>query len=141
MIGFIHRLLGGGTPSLDFDLDKEVGKFISSLPQCSQHVVVASDRYFQKYHCEVFVPAVKLAPFVRSLSDSTLCGSRESEVALKAMPQWLDGASNTDGNAIYLPNLFVEIVDTYVLNFINCQDPPDHLPQIKITPAFSPAMF
>jgi len=25
--------------------------------------------------------------------------------------------------------------------FISCQDPPDHLPQIKITPAFSPAMF
>jgi len=22
-----------------------------------------------------------------------------------------------------------------------CQDPPDHLPQIKTTPAFSPAMF
>ncbi len=115
MIGFLNRLFGGGPL---FDLDGETSKLLASLPPCSEHVIVASDRYSQKYRCEVQVPTSKLEPFVRHLTESTFGGSKESQVARKAMPRWLQAASLTDSKASYLPTAFVDILDAYVLNFI-----------------------
>jgi hypothetical protein len=105
-------------PSPPFDLEAETMKLLAVLSPCAQYVVVASDRYSGKFKCEVTVPAVQLAPFVNHLTQTTLGGSRESQVARVAMPRWLAKASVNDGKTTYLSPAFVDIIESYVLNFI-----------------------
>lgn len=118
MVGFFRKLLGGEPPSPPFDRDAQATQLLSALPPCTQYVVVASDKYSGKYKCEVTVNATDIAPFVKSLADSTFGGSRESQVARAAMPLWLSRASPNDGKTSYLPASFAEVTDAYVLNFI-----------------------
>lgn len=118
MVGFFRKLLGGETTPPPFDRDAEAQKLLVLLPLCAQYVVVASDRYFGKYKCEVTVPAAQLVAFVSHLTQSTFGGSRESQVARVAMPKWLARASFNDGKTSYLSPAFVDVIDSYVLNFI-----------------------
>ena len=118
MVGFFRRILGGQPPSPPFDREAQATLLLASLPHCTQYVVVASDKYSGKYRCEVTVSATDIAPFVKSLAESTFGGSRESQVARTAMPRWLSRASPNDGKTSYLPTSFAGITDAYVLNFI-----------------------
>lgn len=117
MVGFFKKLLGGA-PLPPFDKDAEAIKLLAVLPPCAQYVVVASDRYSGKYKCEVTIPAAQLGPFVSHLTQSTFGGSQESQVARIAMPKWLASASSNDGKTSYLSSAFIDIIDSYILNFI-----------------------
>ena len=117
MAGFLRKILGGKS-SPTFYLDAQARQLLAVLPACTQYVVAASDRYSGEYRCEVTVAAMDIAPFVSRLSKSTFGGSRESQVARAAMPQWLELASHTDGNTSYLPLAFAKVIDSYILNFI-----------------------
>jgi hypothetical protein len=118
MFGFLQKILRGGQdPS--FDIDALTAQFLSSLPPCTEYVVMASDKYSEKYKCEVTVNAKNIAPFVKRIAGHTIGGSVESKVSRAAMPIWLDSASQNDGKTSYLPTSFAKITDAYVLNFIH----------------------
>lgn len=114
-MGIFGKLFGNSPPP--FDRDAAITALLSTLPPCTQHVVVASHRYSGNYRCEVTVPAEYLADFARRHAERTIGGSRESEVARVAMPIWLTRASRDDKSS-YMPQPFVKNVDAYVLNFI-----------------------
>lgn len=118
MVGFFRKLLGGEPRNPAFDCEAQAAQMLSALPPCTQYVVVASDKYSDKYNCEVTVNAADIAPFVQTIAKSTSGGSRESQVARAAMPRWLSKASPNDGKTSYLPASFAEVTDAFVLNFI-----------------------
>lgn len=119
MIGLFRKLFGGDQASPPFDRAAQAMQFVAALPPCTQYIVVASDKYSGQYRCEVTVSAMDIAPFVKSLACATSGGSWESQIARIAMPIWLNQASRNDGKTSYLPASFVEVVEAYVLNFIN----------------------
>ena len=131
MANFLRRLLGGDPPSPPFDVESEVSKLLAALPPCAARVVVASPRYSGGYRCEVTVAAKDLAPFVEGLAKSTFGGSRQSQVGRAAFPRWLRSAGTVGTSTSYLPSSFVDVVSSYVLNFVNDGSATVYCPDCK----------
>ena len=118
MASFFRRLLGGAEPVPLFDAERDASAFLATLPPCSQYVVIASPRYSGNYRGEVIGEAAAMLSFVERLTASTMGGSETSQMARKALPQWLRAASKDDGRTSYMPAPFVATLDSYVMNCI-----------------------
>lgn len=118
MAGFLGRLFGGAETAHPFDADREAAGMLAALAPCSQYVVVASSRYSSNYRCEVIASVAALRPLVEQLVARSSGGPRPSQVARRAMPQWLRAADTADGKTSYMPPPFVGVVDVYVLDFV-----------------------
>lgn len=118
MVSFFRKFLGGTPRTAPFDHQAQARQALESLPPCTQYVVIASSKYSGKYRCEVTVAAADIAPFMKNVAASTFGGSKQSQVARTALPVWLANASFNDGKTSYLPRMFADELDFYVLNFI-----------------------
>lgn len=119
MASFFRKLFSTEPPPPPpFDLEREVSACLQALPPCTPRVVIASPKYSGNFRAEVMVAAESLAEFVERLNTATSGGTRASKVGRTAFPRWLRKVARTGMNASYIPPNFVEVVSSYVLNFV-----------------------
>lgn len=101
-----------------FDIDKELGKLMRTLPGFSRRVAIISERYNDiDYECEVVVESSKLVPWAQDHAKNVLGGGDE-QVARLALPYFLTAADTSDDRITYLYPSFRSVLRPYVQKFI-----------------------
>lgn len=119
MAGFFSRLLGRQEPPA-FDLEKAVGNLLITLPRCTAQIVVAGPEYRDKhYFCDLYVDAVRLAPWAEHHAVAVWSSSTQEQAARVALPIWLRGADVTDPTPSVVPLSFVKVLRPYIEDFVD----------------------